>query len=430
MAVTIGRRLEEIVRLRMDEIPVVLVQGPRSVGKTTLLRSLAESFSVEVVDLDEPVTRAAGELDPRILVTGPRPVLIDEYQHVPGLLAAIKNQLNQDGSPGQFVLTGSTVTEAGLPDLSRFLTGRLYRLPLYPLSQGERAAVRESLVDRLFANPEALHDGHRSNTVREDYIDRVVGGGFPPIVTMHAAARERWFDNYIELCLERISDELSRIRDMPGLRRLFHRLASQTGQVLNETSAGAAAGLKQKTAHNYTRLLEGSFLIRRLPAWGTTLRARTTKLPKLHIVDSGIAARLLGLSADRLARRDATALQQFGHLIETFAVGEILKQASWMDHTPTVGHWRTRGGVEVDLVVEQPDGAVVAFEIKAAGGWHPRIGRGLRALRDELGDRFKAGVALHTGQWATRPEGRIHALPIDLLWTEVPNQATDHGVTM
>ena len=426
MAATVARRLEEIVRLRMDEIPVVLVQGPRSVGKTTLLRSLAASFSVEMIDLDDPATRAVGELDPRILVTGPRPVLVDEYQHVPGLVAAIKNQLNQDGSPGQFVLTGSTVTDAVLPDLSRFLTGRLYRLPLYPFSQGERAAVRENLVDRLFADPESLHDVYRSNTTRGHYIDRVVEGGFPPIRTMSAAARQRWFDNYIELCLERISDEISHIRDMAGLRRLFHRLASQTGQMLNMTSAGAAAGLKQKTAHNYTGLLDSSFLIHRLPAWGTTLRARTTKLPKLHVVDSGIAARLLGLSADRLARRDATALRQFGHLLKTFAVGEILKQTSWMDHTPTVGHWRTRGGLEVDLVMEQPDGAVVAFEIKAAGGWHPRSGRGLLAMREELGDRFKAGVALHTGEWATHPEDRIHAIPIDRLWTRVPDQATDH----
>ncbi len=160
---------------------------------------------------------------------------------------------------------------------------------------------------------------------------------------MSAVARQRWFDNYIELCLERISDDISNIRDMAGLRRLFHRLASQTGQVLNMTSAGAAAELKQKTAHNYTGLLESSFLIQRIPAWGTTLRARATRLPKLHVVDSGVAARLLGLSSDRLAGRDPTALQQFGHLLETFAVGEILKQASWMDHTPTVGHWRTRG---------------------------------------------------------------------------------------
>ena len=410
----------------MEEIPVVLVQGPRSVGKTTLLRSLAASFSVEMIDLDDPATRTFARLDPRILVTGPRPVLIDEYQHVPGLLAAIKNQLNQDGSPGQFVLTGSTVSDTVRPDLSRFLTGRLYRLPLYPFSQGEAASVRENLVDRLFTDPASLHDGYRSATAREQYVQRVVQGGFPPTRPMSTAGRQRWYDNYVELCLERIRDELSNVRDPAGLRRMFHRLASQTGQVLNVTSAGDAAGLKQKTAHTYTGLLESSFLISRLPAWRTTLRARATKHPKLHIVDSGLAARLLGLSEDRLARRDGTALQQFGHLLETFTVGEILKQVSWMDHTPTVGHWRTRGGLEVDLVVEQSDGSVLAFEIKAAGGWQPRSGRGLRTLRDELGDRFKAGVALHTGEWATHPEDRIHAIPIDRLWTRVPDQATDH----
>ncbi len=417
MADRIVRRLEEIVRLRMNEIPVVLVQGPRSGGKTTLLQTLASSTGVDMIDLDDPITRAAGRDDPRLLVTGPRPILIDEYQHVPDLLGAIKNQLNQDGSPGQFVLTGSTVSAAVLPEMSRFLTGRLYRLPLFPFSQGEMVGVRENLVERLFDDPGALHDGYRSFTTREQYIERVVGGGFPPILGMAPAARERWFDNYVGLALERISDELSRIRDADALDRLFRRLASQTGQVLNITSAGEMAGLRQKTAHNYAGLLEAAFLIRRLPAWGTTLRARITRHPKLHIVDSGVAARLLGLSADRLGRREPTALQQFGHLIETFAVGEVLKQVSWMDHTPTVGHWRTRGGSEVDLVVEQGDGSVAAFEVKAGGGWSRGSGRGLRTLRDELGDRFRVGVVFHTGEWTSRPEDRILAMPIDRLWT-------------
>lgn len=413
----IVRRLEEIVRLRMCEIPVVLVQGPRSGGKTTLLRALATSSGVEMIDLDDPRTRAAGWDDPRLLVTGPRPVLIDEYQHVPDLLGAIKNQLNQDGSPGQFILTGSTVSSAVLPEMSRFLTGRLYRLSLFPFSQGEMVGIKENLVERLLDDPGTMHDGYRSFTTREQYIERVVGGGFPPTLGMRPAARERWFDNYVGLALERISDELSRIRDADAIARLFRRLASQTGQVLNITAAGETAGLKQKTAHNYTGLLEAAFLIRRLPAWGTTLRARITKHPKLHIVDSGVAARLLGLSADRLGRREPTALQQFGHLIETFAVGEVLKQVSWMDHTPTVGHWRTRGGAEVDLVVEQRDGSVAAFEVKAGSGWSKGSGRGLRILRDELGNRFRVGVVFHTGEWTTQPEDRILAIPIDRLWT-------------
>lgn len=412
----VGRRITELVRMRMDEIPVILIHGPRSVGKTTVLRSLASSWSVEIIDLDEPSVRAAAHASPELLTSGSAPILIDEHQHVRQLPSLIKNRLNSDGSPGQFVLTGSTGGGRVLSELSQFLTGRLYRLPLYPFSQGELDSVRENLLVRLFEDPESLVDGQRSSTTREQYVSRVTRGGFPPTRRLTTGARARWFDNYIALCLERISDELARVGDPEALRRLLRVMASRTAQVLNITSAGETAGLRQKTAHNYVRHLEAAFLIDRLPSWGTTLRARVTRHPKVHLIDTGVAARLQGLSTDRLGLHDPTALQQFGHLLETFVVSELRKQASWMDHDPIVGHWRTKSGREVDLVVERWDGSVVAFEVKAGSNLSKDNTRGLAILRDDLGDRFRAGICFYTGQWPVRMRDRIMALPIDRLW--------------
>ena len=116
--------------------------------------------------------------------------------------------------------------------------------------------------------------------------------------------------------------------------------------------------------------------------------------PKVHVVDSGVAARLLRLTPERLARLDPASLTEFGHILETFVVVELLKQASWLDGIAGFGHWRTHDGDEVDLVVERDDGSVVAFEVKAGSRVAPEDLRPLRKLREAAGDAFVAGIAL------------------------------------
>ncbi len=140
-------------------------------------------------------------------------------------------------------------------------------------------------------------------------------------------------------------------------------------------------------------------------------------MPKVQVLDSGLAARLMGVTPERLARLDPAAITAFGHLFETFVVGELLKQASWGTGIASIGHWRTHDGQEVDLVIEHDDGAVTAFEVKAAAGVDHSDARGLRALRDILGDAFNAGFVLNTGEVTYRLEDRIIVAPADRLWS-------------
>lgn len=416
----VERRLEDIAARRMEESPVVLLQGPRSVGKSTLLRMLAGRHRGHVVDLDDPAVRAAAEDDPGLFVSGRGPVFIDEYQHVPALLDSIKAELNRDGSPGRFVLAGSTRFDA-LPLAAQSLTGRLHRLEILPFSQGEIDGTAENLVELLLDDPDATVSPEVSVTTRAGYAERISRGGFPLALARTEAARARWFDDYLALCLERDLLEVSRVRQPGALAPLLERLASQTAQALNMSRAGAAVGLPASTASDYVNLFETGFLLHLLPAWGRTLRAATAARPKVHVVDSGLAARMLRLSPEKLLSLDPAALQQFGHLLETFVVGEVLKQASWMGYRPHVGHWRTHDGAEVDVVIEDGrDGSVVGIEVKSGSRMRSKDRRGLRLLRDTLGDRFKVGVVLHTGPYATRYKGaeeRIIALPVDRLWT-------------
>ena len=414
---TVPRRIGAIALDRLAEEPVLLLQGPRSVGKSTLLRHLAEQIGARLLDLDDVATRDAVASDPATFVGGPEPVCIDEYQHVPLVLDAIKAELNRDGRPGRFILTGSARHES-LPAAAQALTGRLHRLPVYPLSQGEIVRVEEHLLGRLFGNEADELTGRTSSTVREEYIERIVAGGFPiPLTRTTAAGRSRWFDDYVRLTLERDVQELARVELAAMLPKLLERLAGQTGQVLNLARASQALHISERTADNYLRLLEAVFLVHRLPAWGTTLSARAASRPKIHVVDSGVAARLLRLSPDKLARRDPTALTELGHLLETFVVAELMKQASWLDGVAGIGHWRTRDGDEVDLVVESDDGDVVAFEVKAGQRVDGRALAPLRKLREAVGPSFVAGVVLHLGAQSYTAEDRLYVMPVDQLWS-------------
>jgi len=413
---TVDRRLGEVVRRRLDVEPVVVLEGPRAVGKSTLLQALAAARGREIVDLDDLSTRDAARADPALFVRGESPVLIDEFQHVPELLDAIKAELNRDGAPGRFVLTGST-RYATLPMAAQALTGRAHRVGVLPLSQGEIEEVREDFAEVLLSDPSSLVDRRPPAIARREYVGRVVAGGFPPALRRATPAeRARWFDDYVNLVIERDVLELSRVRQRRQLPLLLRQLASQTAQMLNIARAAAAIGIERSTAENYTKLLEAVFLVHQLPAWGTTLGSRVTAAPKIHVVDSGLAARLLRLTERKLGAASASALTEFGHLLETFVVGEVCKQLDWLDAPVERGHWRTHDGAEVDLIVEREDGRVAALEVKAASRVSPADLRGLLALRRKLGSQFLGGVVLYTGAQAyTHPEG-IGVLPVSRLW--------------
>ncbi|MEX2550404.1 MAG: ATP-binding protein [Nitriliruptoraceae bacterium] len=412
----VPRHITDVVLTLMQDEPVVLVQGPRSVGKTTLLLHIAEKLGAEVVDLDDLATRDAARGDPALFVGGDPPVCIDEYQHVPELLDAIKSELNRDGSAGRFLLTGSTRHDA-LPKAAQALTGRLHVVDVLPLAQGEIDGRTEQFVQLLLNEPNSLVTREVSTTTREEYIRRVCAGGFPLALGRSERSRSRWFDNYVKLSLERDIAELDTLRKRDKLPALLARLAGQTAQVININAVAQDLGLAHHTATDYTRLLEAVFLVHQLPAWGTTLTSRTAVSPKIHVVDSGLAARLLRVSLSKLAGRDASSLQQFGRLLETFVVAECRKQLSWLDDIPLVGHWRTRDGVEVDLVIEGDDGRVAAIEVKAGSRVRGDDLTGLQQLRNKLGERFVAGAALYTGERSYSPDDRIYVFPVDRLWS-------------
>jgi hypothetical protein len=411
---SVERRALGTAQKRLTTSPVVAIVGPRASGKSTVLAELAVSLGVEVLDLDDPAVQRAVSADPGRFLEAERPVLIDEYARVPETLEVIKRLLNRDARPGRFVLAGSTRYGA-VPAIAQSLTGRVDIVPLWPLSQGELIGSREVFVEQLLAGETPSFADVAVD--RESYAERVAYGGMPMALRLpNAAARARWFEQYVQLTLEKDVAELAQVRRRVVLPKVALAVAARTGQLLSTTEIAKGLEADRKTVEEYLRLLEAVFLHYVLPAWGTTLLSRAAAKPKVHFLDTGLASRLLRVTPEKLLAAKASAQQQFGHLLETFVVGEILKQTHWLDAPVDVGHWRTHDGQEVDLVIERMDGSVLAIEVKASPDVRAEDLKGIRALQKKLGQDQVTGVVLHTGKSGWRIDAGTIALPIARIW--------------
>lgn len=391
----------------LADTPVVMLTGPRQAGKSTLVQALAKEHAESTYrTLDDALTLIAAREDPVGFVSGRGdPLVIDEVQRAPDLLREIKASVDRDRRPGRFVLTGSADV-LSLPQVSESLAGRMQVIRLWPLSQGEIEGRREGFLDVLLAGEPSAVGPNRPALSKDVLLDRIAGGGFPEALTRKGARRERWFESYLDTVLQREVRDISNIAGLAELPRLMLLLAARGAGLLNVAGVGRDLGIPQSTLKRHLALLEATFLIKLVPAWYRNLGQRLVKAPKLALVDSGLMSHLLGGAAER----------HVGPLLENFVLMELLKQASYSESRPSLLHYRTAAGVEVDALLELRGGRVAGIEVKAAATVTPADLRGLRTLAAKLGEDFAAGVVLHTGRERVRLDERIWALPVGALW--------------
>lgn len=373
------------------------------------MRKLVQRRGGSIFDLDDDDVLAAVQDDPAALTRAAEPVLIDEYQRLPSLLRVLKRTIDTDTRPGRFIVTGSVTAEA-LPLGSETLAGRSHGEVLLPLAQTEIArSAPVSLIDRLF---EGLHTTDTDGTLKRiDYVERCIVGGFPlAVLRIDPTSRSRWLTNYADTLARRDLTELGDVRNPTALPRLIRIVASRTATPLNLSNLARDADLPPSTAARYLSLLDKAFVTWTVPAWSERITDRDTKSPKVHLIDSGLAAAILGASV-----ASPTAL--IGQLLETFVALELRKQTGWSTSDVEIFHYRYRERAEVDLVIERRDGAVIGVEIKSSTSVSERDFAGLEFLRDRVGDRFVAGVVLFTGTTGRRHGDRLAAVPLERLWS-------------
>ena len=434
---SIERRLCEA----LEDSPVVLIHGPRQCGKTTLAQftcapnhltwhggyspwegtRLSRGHSRRhrdygYVSFDNPVARDSARDDPMgFVATLPERVILDEIQRVPALFDAIKIAVDRRRIPGRFLLTGSSNVLL-VPQLSESLTGRLQIVRLHPLAQAE-LAVRSvtsdqppGFLDALFGDGFPVSQTERLGT---RLVEKIVAGGFPPALARPTARRQaNWYRDYIETSIQREVRSVSRIRSLDVLSKLLRAAASQTAQLFNLSDLASPFELSRPTIGTYVTLLERLFLLEKLPAWHSNRLKRLVRRPKFHLTDTGIAAALINTDTATLTA-DRSLL---GRLLETFVFQELRRQSSWCDLSTEFFHLRNKDGVEVDVVIEQPAGAVAGVEIKVSATVRDGDFTGLRKLARATGDRFVRGVVLYDGEISAPFGDRFHALPIRRLW--------------
>ena len=406
------RHILPLVNDALSDTPVVLLNGARQTGKSTLAQSISSENGRRYHTLDDHITLAAATSDPAGFIAGLNgPITLDEVQRVPDLFLAIKASVDRDRSAGRFLLPGSANVLL-LPNIADSLAGRMEILSLWPLSGAEMAGAPElNLADWLFnGNLSALTIPPCDRT---QLIEILLSGGFPESVDRNTPRRRSaWFNSYLNAIMQRDVRDLANIEQITQTPTLLQLLSTRGASLLNFAEISRSSGLTQTTLKRYFSLLETLFLIYRLPAWERNLSKRLVKAPKVFLPDSGLLAHLLELSAERLT--SAAGLP--GGLVETFILSELLKHIAFSQHNLTLWHYRTQSNIEVDFILENRLGKLTGIEVKASQNISGKDFNGLRHLKETETANFQRGIVLYSGREIIPFDTDLFAIPISMWW--------------
>ncbi len=403
------RHLRRLADELLDAVPVLVIEGARQVGKSTLAHQFAPAGAATVVTLDDPQVRTFASSDPAgfLQSAGAGRLIIDEVQRMPSLMLPLKLAVDIDRRPGRFIITGSA-NLLRVPGSEDSLAGRALTLRLQPFSQGEIEGHHDDWVTRMLAEPSQA-TGPRPD--RGQVVARMVRGGYPAVQRLTERATGLWLRGYADRLLERDSADLGTLQ-VPVLRRLLMLVAASPGAELVLERFAETLGVSRATVQRYLDILEALFITTTLPQWSRSLTSRQTRRAKCYVTDSGLLAALNTSTTERLL--SPTGVDHLGGVVETFVVNELRRQQGWSETVFELSHFRDRNGAEVDIVIET-DRGIVAVEVKAAAAAQSRDFKHLAFLRDRLGDEFLAGVVLHLGE-SGRAGDRLWAMPVTSLW--------------
>lgn len=412
----IDRHIKSRILELLHDFRIVYLTGPRQAGKSTLVREIARELGMEYYTLDDAALAASAESDPQgLLAALPKPLVLDEFQVVPGLIGAIKMLSDKaDGKKGLFLLTGSADIFRSA-QVQEALPGHMARVELFPLSHAERNQRTHNAIDCLIG-------GDFTSTAFRP-LDRIelgnilIEGGYPEAITKSPRSRTVWFDSYIR---GRLLKDFETIHNTRGdyytkLSALIRNLAGMTGNLIKYANIANDLAQDDKTVKRYMEILELMFIIRRLhPYVHNSAKRAVVGMPKLHFLDTGLACHLLGLRKPEVLHTS----QFFGGLVENFVFAELLKHGTWAEEDVNFYHFRDTARREIDLVIERSDGGVVGVEIKASMTIRPDDFSGLASFADYAGEKFLHGVLLYTGDRILpfKINGRLfHALPVSFV---------------
>lgn len=378
-----------------------------------MMGEVAKTGPYTSVSFDSIMDQATANNDPAGYISRlKKPVIIDEVQRVPEVFLPIKQDVDtHPGVRGRFALTGSA-NPLLAPKLGDALTGRMALLQLWPLSQGELLGRQETFLDRVFEEDLGLIEEIPFS--RDELIEKLFLGGFPG---MHLAsdgeACHAWCDSYLSLTLQKDIQQLAQIDGLVQMPNLLYHLATRIGSTLNMSSLSNASDLSYTSLRRYMQLLHSLFLLHTVPAWSKNLTKRMVKSPKVYFVDTAILLHTLRFNEERLTSN----LPMLGVVTENFVINELCKQLSW--HTRPIKMYHCRFNdhkTEIDIVLEDENGKVVAIEVKSSETVRPDDFKHFSTLENAIGDDLIHSIVLYAGSRKIPFGPKRWAMPISSLW--------------
>ena len=364
----ISRQITQELIASSQEYPVVTVFGPRQSGKTTLVRMTFPDKPY--YSMEDPDVRLAAETDPRgFLRNIPSGAILDEIQRLPTLLSYLQGIVDEQQTPGMFILTGShqpNVHQA----ISQSLAGRTALLTLLPFSLAELWKYKQQW----------------------DTYEIIANGSFP---RLHQAGLrpDRFYNGYIQTYVERDVRSLINIKDLSRFQQFLILLAGRVGQILNYNSLANDVGVSGQSIKNWINVLKASFIVFELQPFSENIKKRVIKSPKLYFTDTGLICHLLGIETPEQASRDPLR----GSLYENLVILEILKSYYNAGKRAQLYFYRDTHGNEVDLVLKRQR-KLIPVEIKSAATYSPHFLKNIQKFKEMTKDRCQDGYVLYDGE--------------------------------
>lgn len=390
----INRKINKKLATALKSFRIILLNGPRQAGKTTLAKALSAEYGMLYLTLDDPNKLTLAQQDPKNFLQfyAEKPLVIDEIQLAPQLIPYLKTRVDENNQRGQFLLTGSA-DFLKMHEITESLAGRMVRYNLYPLSQAEINTKKKNIIDQLFTEEISILKSHAT---LNDVLERIITGGYPEIISYKKMLRDDWFGSYIESRIQKDILELRQISlaKRQSIKQLLQLLATYDAQLLNYNTLAKKLQISNKTVLAYIELLEAMYIIKAVPSYHVNASLRVIKSPKIHFIDTGLASHLLHVDKENLfLHKD----DHYGNLIENYVYSELLKEASYSDNSIDIYHFRDLRKKEVDFVLKNRNGKIIGVEVKARASIKQSDLKGMIELAKESKERFDKGIIFYGG---------------------------------